>query len=381
MKTILYVTVIVLSLMTVSCTQVPNVHVGEVQGYDNDLLSNGDKIQIGSFDIVDLEMTDESLIDNILRVECVDSIILVQTIDKLFAFNRRGSYICRYGDFGKGPYEYLRLSSFVVDRSNKTLRIIDGASNRILTFSLDGRPLSEKRYDRDKFYATETWSGIQLSNDKILFTKQIFNDKHSLYTIFDTENNSDKEVCEFPVKTNNTEERTGASTVSFCNDTVKLLIPFDNTIYFLDDSRLCPIMKISTEQKMVKSNQVESINDFSIMTYAGFMNNKYFTGFTSIYETDKYVFLQVLFNLQYFLIDKGSAMGRLYDYSLSEEQQTLPLIHIIGVDSDRLIGLGEPIRLLGMKENISKTTDDLNLIKLRNYLEKFSFNDNPCLFL
>ncbi|HCK23522.1 MAG TPA: hypothetical protein DHW31_01835 [Bacteroides graminisolvens] len=371
---------IVSLIIMCSCSHVANENIKEIQGYDDNVFPNGENINIGSFDIVDLEMTDESLIDYILRVECVDSVILVQTSDKLLAFHRKGNFICRYGNLGKGPYEYSRLSSFVMDRNNRIVKIVDGASCRILAFSLDGKPLSDKRYDKRTFSATETCSGIQLSENNILFTNVIYKDKQSLYTIFNDQKGVSDVVFTFPVTTKNTEERTGTSTVSSYNDTIKLLMPFENTIYTLHGSRLCPITKISTAHQMVTRDQIESIDDFSIMTFAEFINDELFTGFTGIYETDQYLFLEISFNLNYFLIDKRSATGKLYEYALSDNQGSLPLINIIGTDSDCLIGLGEPMRLLSMKEQISKNSENKNLSKLREYVNKISLDSNPCLF-
>lgn len=370
--------VVTIILINYSCSQEKTVALNSIDGYDDKCRSNGDSIEFESLDIVKLELTSESIINYIKRIELVDSIIVVQTTDNLLAFSINGKYLYKYSNKGGGPTEYLALSSFVVDRKNLTIKIIDEASCKMLTFNMNGSILSSKTFKRESI---EMWtvSGIQLNNDDILFTNMIYNEKNALYTLFNTRNQKKQILYSFPVNTVNVAQPVGNSTVSIYNDTVKLLMPFDKQVYSLIDSKLIPILSIATKLKTVEQKRIKEIKNFSIMTYAELSKNKYFTGFTGIFETKDYLLLEVLFNSKYFLIRKGESDGRLFEYYLPEEIQTLPLTKIIGADSTRLIGVLEPMNFNTFNTKISGETKDVNLLKLKEVLSTLTFDSNPLL--
>lgn len=378
MKRIILFFLITVPLMAASCSRGVDTNVNKVAGYDEKTRSNGEDLKFESFNIVSLEQTDESIINIIKRVECVDSIILVQTLDDLLAFSNDGKYIRKYGRKGNGPEEFLSLSSFVVDKQKKKIRIIDEASSKILIFNIGGEFQSKNNYDR-QLLSMWTVSGIQLNENEILFTNMVYKDKNALYTLFDIKSNVKTAIYTFPVKTDNTAEPAGRYTVSLFNDTVKLVLPFDNQVYALVGSKLIPTMSISTKKTMIEQKEIKAIENFSINTYAEFYDKNYFTGFTGIFETKDYILLDVLYNSNYFLLKKRASEGILFDYSLLEELLTLPLINIINADSDCFIGVGQPYKLIGMKERISSTIKDPNLTKLRKYIDNITFDSNPCL--
>lgn len=377
-------TVVVLCLMTsLSCTKFQDPKSGlliTISGYDAPCLENGELLEFETVNVIELEQTDESIIDFIKRVECVDSIVLVQTSSSLFAFHQNGKYLCTYGNMGVGPEEYLSLSSFVVDKTDKfiTVKIVDEGSSKILEFDLEGKFISAASCDRKKL-SLWTVSGIQLNTDEIVFTNMMYNDMNTLYSLFDEKKVSLLSLFKFPVRTKNTVQPFGKTTLSFYHDTVKLIQPFDAQIYELRGVELLPIMKVQTKQKQIKAKQIKTIDDFSINTYADFSNQKLFTGFTGIYETNDYILLEVLYSTSYFLIQKGSSRGTLYDYSLPEELKEMPLINIKSADSTYFVGVIDPMQFFSTKEKINPNTNDSSLLNLRNTLDGLTIDSNPCL--
>lgn len=377
----IYSFVFIIFIINVSCSNNKDSNketLNSILGFDDTCLENGENMAFETIDIVVLEQTDESIIDYVKRVEQIDSIVLVQTSSSLFAFNKNGKFLHTYGKKGGGPEEYLSLSSFVIDKTEKTIKIVDEGSSKILKFDIKGKFLTATSYDRKKL-SIWTVSGIQLNKDEMLFTNMIYNDKNTLYSLFDDKKGSWLPLFNFPVRTDNVAQPFGKTTLSFYNDTVKLLKPFDPQIYALNGAELIPIMTIQTNQKRIEPKQIEVIDNFSINTYADLSNQNFFTGFTGIYETKDFLLLDVLYGSSYFLIQKGDQSGKLYNYTLPEELNRMPLINIKSADSNYLIGVIDPMRFNSTKEKISQTTNDSNLLKLKNTLDGLNIDSNPCL--
>lgn len=184
-----------------------------VSGYDNELMLNGTGLKVEDFKIIPLEQTSDNFIDVIKRVELVDSLIIVQTTEKLMAFDSNGKFVRQYGEKGNGAEEYLSILSFIPDRGNKTIIIIDESLCKVLTFGIDGNYMCDKKYDREFF---QMWAnaGVVVDENNILFSNMLYNDKNSLYTIVNLETVEKRVLHTLPVKTNNTVETFGQSPIS-----------------------------------------------------------------------------------------------------------------------------------------------------------------------
>lgn len=380
MKDLLYVVVCFFSLIIVSCMNTDKKNSIEIIGYDNELSLNGENLDIVSFDIIELELSEKSIIDKIIRVEYLDSMFLVQTIDELFAFSNDGAFICRYSSKGKGPGEYLSIYSFVVNSEKQLVYIIDEGARKMLMFSIDGEFICENKFD-SQFLPMESHYGISLNDTCMLISNRIYNENNAIYTLFNCQTNDKRIIYWLPVKTDNIAEPIGKSPIAKYKESVKFIVPFENEIFTLNGGNVEPLMTITTTQALLTKEKIKGINNFGINAYVELMNDNYFTGFTSIFETDKYIFLEVLHNLNYFLIDKESNTGKLYDYYVSDKQESLPLINIICSDSKSLIGMGNPIELMEIGEKIANDSDDINLLKLKRHINNISSNSNPSLFI
>lgn len=369
---------IIFLLTVISCSERVNDNLISIQGYDEDELENGEGIEIESFEIINLELTDKSIINFISHVEIIDTLLIVKSDDKLLAFNCSGKFLYQFGEKGNGPNEYIDIRSFVIDRNNKNLKIIDQASHKIITFDINGNYLSTKRYD-EKFLPDFTHWGICIDDDNILFANMIFNNQNTIYSIANINKEQTNALYNFSGKTQNAAVPTGKSPMSYFKNEFKLTLPFDNKIYTLQDGKMFPKMIIQTEKSIVKENQQKGLNDYEgIMTHIEFIDKGYFAGITSIFETNNYTLLEMAFGYNYFLFSKTSNKGRLYNYSIKKDLKTLPLINIIGCSDDHLIGVGTPMLLRG--KSIEDTTNE-NILKLKKHLDSLSYDANPTLFI
>lgn len=75
-------------------------------------------------------------IGNIKHIEKAHSFIFVQDENSLFRFDTLGNFINRIGRKGRGPGEYLQISSFSLDETKEVIYILD--TNNIIKYTFDG---------------------------------------------------------------------------------------------------------------------------------------------------------------------------------------------------------------------------------------------------
>ena len=124
----------------------------KIEGYDSLILSNGKNIQVDSFFILPLELTSESAITSIAKIEIVDTFIFIHSENSLLRFYKDGRFAGIYGVVGRAPGEYLRLNTFFIDRHQETVNLIDEFLSKIITYTFTGEYLREKHYAGRNFY-------------------------------------------------------------------------------------------------------------------------------------------------------------------------------------------------------------------------------------
>lgn len=93
-------------------------------------------------EIIDLETTPESLLGKIHKVLFADSLIFVLDIDiakGVLMFNRKGKFIRKIGDIGKGFGEYMAPHDMYLDRSANELTIYDKKKKKLMKYAYDGK--------------------------------------------------------------------------------------------------------------------------------------------------------------------------------------------------------------------------------------------------
>ena len=244
-KIILY---LVLAGLGVACKEEKGSYKGLqiIKGFQDEALENGLNLEIASFEIVPLEMTPASILSRIERLEVVDSFLLIQDNEKVLCFNRSGEYQW-YGTQGRGPGQYLRINTFFTDRNEKTVALVDKSLKKIMWFDLMGHFLSEKKYNPRSLYMVH--SGVLLQKGRLLQENYIYNDYNTIYALMDLGTGERTPLYGMDVKTDNVAFPIGNHPVSVYQDTVKMVVPFDNKIYTLQDSTFIPVCLIETEKK------------------------------------------------------------------------------------------------------------------------------------
>ena len=134
---------LVSTLLLFSCSNVENSELVEVT------VDIGINLRLPLSEIteeittIDLELTDESLInpDQILKVLLLDSLVFIAEMEKMLVFDMEGKFIRSIGSKGQGPGEYIFIRSFTIDEKNKIIYIND--SSKIISYDLNGKFLKQ----------------------------------------------------------------------------------------------------------------------------------------------------------------------------------------------------------------------------------------------
>ena len=146
-------------------------------------------------EIVPLEMTDQSMLGEIRRIQVTDHNIWIDHGREfyIYRFSRTGKFLNRIGSIGQGPGEYVNYLTFLVDEDKKEVYIIAN-TNGVLAYDFEGNfkrkivdiqtilQLFSSVYDQyilnnQKFFATQNfalyrpidkdslWSFVSLGDD------------------------------------------------------------------------------------------------------------------------------------------------------------------------------------------------------------------------
>ncbi|MCD8179397.1 MAG: 6-bladed beta-propeller, partial [Tannerellaceae bacterium] len=100
---------------------------------------------IDSLRYIKLELTDESLIGEITKLEIFEDriYILDYNTKALFVFSIEGEYLFKIHQLGNGPGEYSQLDFFTLDRERRRIYLTDLMSYFIIEYDLKGNYISQ----------------------------------------------------------------------------------------------------------------------------------------------------------------------------------------------------------------------------------------------
>ncbi len=131
--------------------------------------------------VIKLQTIDESIFAVPSKIVFTDSYIFIldQTRDKLLVFDKEGKYIKKLGSKGKGPNEYLSITSFSVEEKENVILFYDDYISSIFYYSLDS--LSFKKKEKIGF-ASRTFESY---DSQLIFYRSLFPDKWNKDLSFD----------------------------------------------------------------------------------------------------------------------------------------------------------------------------------------------------
>ena len=131
--------IILLSICIISCTSVHDIQ--EEPRISISFASTLSNVQDTLFDVkyIKLETTDTCLLGTIGQIETFsDSLLLVLDINNsyLYAFNQKGKYLTHIGKKGEGPGEYIKLSSFFIDKQRNRIGLLDIGKQKVIFYQI-----------------------------------------------------------------------------------------------------------------------------------------------------------------------------------------------------------------------------------------------------
>jgi hypothetical protein len=334
---------------------------------------------IKKIEVIPLEVTNNSMLKGgIGQVECVNSSYIVRDeSERIFRFSSKGKYLNRIGNKGRAEAEYLRVDTFMIDSLNRVV-ILDGASDKLLIFNPDGTFVKVIRFPSGTFTLGFINAGVQLKGDNILVNDRIYNHGNALYSLLSTHEKKKKEIANTPLRSPEVACYIGEHPISMWKGHLKFLKPFDKRIYTLNDKdEIVPVMTIATSKKLAGDDILSKPKE-TYQIYYDVKKKGYFEGFTSIFETEKYILLDNWHNDE-FLIDKSTMSGyKIGNDKIINSMLMIPCMHIIGSTSDSFIsGMGYWTLM-----SVNSFFDNMPGYKKPEFLQKinsFPKDANPCL--
>ncbi len=363
-KRIIFISIILsIPLLLYSCISSEGNIGFPITGYNAPSRENGIGFKGIKYKIIPLEKNDNFAIVSPKKIEIVDSVIFILDENKVISYDLDGKFLTSIGQIGHGHSEYMNLSTFYID-SEGNIVLLDSYKNTLFSFNKDGVFINAKKVSPiDLKYAQ---SILPINKDSIFVYNFLYNDFNQLCRTVNLKNKTEYGIASIPLRTNNTMEYVGKSPCSVYKGTIRYLKPFDNHIYNLTENTT---LNIKTTDKIFSKKEIEEIKNYSIATYADCLNNGIFTGFTDIFETQKYIIL-ACHNITYLLIDKKKMACQRIEYTPSTNYRSIPIYNIKGSSGNQLVGLLSKEEV----EELEKNNGNKIIQTLKKYLEKRPFD-------
>lgn len=177
-------------------------------------------------EILALETTPDNLISKVDKLEITNDklYLLDEQQDMIFIFDRKGKYITKIADIGRGPAEYIEISDFHID--DQVLYLCTGGNGgKIMCYDLDGK--------YQKSFRTEyACNRITTDSKSIYVFSNYSNPTRNNVSVFDKkENKLVKRYKSFPKQ----QEGIGFSSRCWtsCNNKVYAAFDYEYSIYTL----------------------------------------------------------------------------------------------------------------------------------------------------
>ncbi|QEC52465.1 6-bladed beta-propeller protein [Anseongella ginsenosidimutans] len=97
--------------------------------------------------LIKLETSDECMLGRVQSVQIFDEKLFIGDAEgTVLAFDMDGQFLFKLGNKGKGPGEYINVTSWYIDGIKNQVVLLDNAQHKLLFFSGDGEFVSEENF-------------------------------------------------------------------------------------------------------------------------------------------------------------------------------------------------------------------------------------------
>lgn len=345
---------------------------------------------IESCDFVKLELTDQSMINNIDQLQIYDSYIYI--LDKkqkcLMTFDKNGRFSHIIGGVGGGPEELIAPSVFYINNENQTVSIFDAMASFIITYKLTGEFVDKKPLDPNIFVAALANVSYLKGNKLVCYANPNVVNNNELYILNGEDYTLSTKLLLSDVMPSEGIFRTAKQPYSVVNDEVHFVSMFNPVINCWKKGEINPLYVINDGKEIATAESLNTIMESSGNNYFMFLlklisDGKYSYGFIDLFETDR--FMCCLSRGENYsevcvIMDKHSGrVVRLHENSSVEPYLT----NIIYSNQDTFVRIWENNDMLFLKSEVAsnKTNPQLYSKEALNILNNIGLEDNPVLIL
>lgn len=248
--------------------------------------------------LVKLETTNESLIKDINQIQLMDSVVYIldRTQAKILSFSYDGKYLGKIGVMGQGPEEYIAISSFYVDKIDKSINLIDPMSMSIIRYSASGAFLNRVKHNNSN--ASFIKNAQVMNEDEIFCYSGSGWEDNSLYSIVSRSSfEKIKDICYYPAKTDAQISYTlSRQPFSIHDGKVTYGMLFSDVIERYEDGDSKPYLRfdhgkksISPESLQQRLESREYNYDYIQLMRSMAKGNDYTPGFLDVVESSRFI--------------------------------------------------------------------------------------------
>ncbi|WP_106831581.1 6-bladed beta-propeller [Parabacteroides pacaensis] len=255
-----------------------------------------------------LESSDEALIGNISQLEIYKDryYILDNMRNQLKVFDSKGKFLFDIGNKGMGSGEYNMINAFVINEEENKICLFDPALLAVHEYKLEGDFIQTVKHKEDRLNIIRD----VVCKDNYIYCclgQCYFNDK--MYVVLSAKDYSIMdEWGTYPVKLY---EQVGIISsqhpFSYSKGDLHHISLYSDTIYSYKNGKIAPYLLIETGKPNIPSDYFIGKpfeNDPQEAYYHMMVNKKYSPGFSTFFETDRYILTRFYLNKNFYLIDK-----------------------------------------------------------------------------
>ena len=242
-----------------------------------------------NIEAIELEMTDNSLINGISGIRLAGDYIVVYESRSIFLFDKTGKFVRKIGSVGQGPGEFLYIRNVATDIKNTSLFVLCRMSGKIICYDFEGKVIKESSPDYRK--GVENRISINSENGDLLYItekQETENGEHVnislLYTI--DENLLITDSIEIRKRYSRLYGATGGGSYSECvfNDGESTYLYFGDptsdpviidTLYQLKNNQLIPYLNLNFRNRGLDAAGGKMITILTIYKSSRYVFSRY----------------------------------------------------------------------------------------------------------
>ena len=313
---------------------------------------------IDSVRFIPLEISDKSIIGEISQMKKFEGNFYIhdRMTRRLMVFDRNGRYLRDIGRFGQGSGEFIAISAFVLNSTERKIGIFDPMRNVVLEYTLEGVYLGSVAFpdeNASSFYLKTIYA------DGYIYSYARMNWLHN--TAFTVRSAKDYSIIDrlrpYPISPSGQMAfEPMVHPFSFVNGRLYYVSLFSDVIFSYENGKESPFLLIETGKPNITVSALRAriegsrrnrnrgiVNDPSMIYFELWRDRRYSSGFTELAKTERFLLAAHRLGTNYRNVG-GTAISRPSFYLLDKKTNTG-----FYVKNGHIPNLGMPFLLDGNK--------------------------------